>query len=126
MLRDLSMVLGDRLTGWVGANRQTILNSDPGLDLGDMAEASNPRLRSCFATPLVSAGTLLGVLSIYSPDQQGLSRRQTRTVTLLVSEGIERMSEGNPEPIAEPVSPAPVPGPQPLPFQRPGTVSVPA
>ena len=126
LLHDVSIALGDRLTGWVGANRQTILNSDPGLDLGDMAEACTPRLRSCFATPLVSGDTLLGVLSIYSPDQQGLSRRQTRTVTLLVSEGLERMSEGNPDPVAEPVAPTPAPGPRPLPFQRPGAVSVPA
>ena len=125
LLRDVSMALGDRLTGWVGANRQTILNSDPGLDLGDVADACNPRLRSCFATPLVSGDDLLGVLSIYSPDQRGLSRRQTRTVMLLVSEGLDRMSETDPEPIAEPAFP-PVQGPRPLPFQRPGAVSVPA
>ena len=126
LLRDLSMVLGDRLTGWVGANRQTIFNSDPGLDLGDMADVCAPRLRSCFAAPLVSGDNLLGVLSVYSPDRRGLSRRQTRTVMLLVSEGLERMSEANPEPVAEPVSPVPVPGPRPLPFQRPGAASVPA
>ena len=75
LLRGVSIPLGHRLTGWVGAHREPIRNSDPGLDLGDLAEAWNPPLRSCFATPLVSGNTLLGVLSVYSPDQQGLSPR---------------------------------------------------
>ena len=43
----LRIPLGHRITGWVAANRQTILNSDPVLDLGDVARSSRPRLRSC-------------------------------------------------------------------------------
>ena len=125
LLRDAEISLGDRLTGWVGANRQTILNSDPGLDLGDVAEACTPRLRSCFATPLVSADNLLGVLSVYSPDPEGLSERQRGTVTLLVSEGLEPTSTGHRDKVGDPVSPAPAEGPRPLPFNRPA-VSVPA
>jgi hypothetical protein len=116
------MPLGDRLTGWVGANRETILNSDPGLDLGDVAEAWHPRLRSCFATPLVWNDTLLGVLSVYSPDQQGLSRRQTETVTLLATEGVDQLSDGNVEPVAS----VPTPRPRPLSIHRPRAVSLPA
>ncbi|MCH7748877.1 MAG: GAF domain-containing protein, partial [Acidobacteria bacterium] len=120
LLRGLSMPLGDRMTGWVGANRETILNSDPGLDLGRMAEAWHPRLRSCFATPLVWNDTLFGVLSVYSPDQQGLSRRQTQTVTLLATEGLQQLSDGDVEPVAS----VPAPGPRPLPGPRPRGVSV--
>ncbi len=123
LLRDVSMPLGDRLTGWVGANRETIFNSDPGLDLGDMADAWTPRLRSCFATPLVSDNTLVGVLSVYSPDPQGLSHRQRQTVTLLVGEGLEPMSDSNVEPAVERVAPAP--RPHSLPVRRPGIVSIP-
>ena len=120
LLRGVSMPLGDRLTGWVGVNRETILNSDPGLDLGSMAEAWHPRLRSCFATPLVWNDTLFGVLSVYSPDQQGLSRRQTQTVTLLATEGLQQLSDGNVEPVAS----VPAPRPRPLPAPRPRGVSV--
>jgi putative nucleotidyltransferase with HDIG domain len=104
LLRDVSIPLGDRLTGWVGANREMILNSDPGLDLGDMAGAWHPRLRSGFAMPLVAGDALLGVLSIYSPDEAGLTRRQVRTVSMLVGEGLERVVELNLEPVAEPMS----------------------
>ena len=91
LLRDLSMPLGDRLTGWVGANRQTIVNSDPALDLGTMAEAWNPRLRSCFAIPIVWDDTLLGVLSIHSRPAGARQPAET-DVTLLASEGLESMS----------------------------------
>ena len=124
LLRDVSMLLGDRLTGWVGANHQVILNSDPALDLGDLAAAWNPRLLSCFATPLVSGDTLAGVLTVYSPDQRGLSHRQRQTVTLLVGEGLEPMSDGKVEPVVERVTPAP--RPRSLSVQRPSIVSVPA
>ncbi len=124
LLGDVSMALGDRLTGWVGANRQVILNSDPALDFGVLASAWNPRLRSCFATPLVSGDTLVGVLSVYSPDQQGLSHRQRQTVTLLAGEGLEPMSDGKVELVVEHTAPAP--GRRSLLVQRPRAVSMPA
>lgn len=57
---------GQRLTGWVAANKQTILNSDPVLDLGEVARAVKPRLRSCLSTPVVSGELLVGVLTAYS------------------------------------------------------------
>ena len=33
---------GQRLSGWVAANKQTISGSDPVLDLGDVARAMRP------------------------------------------------------------------------------------
>ena len=38
--------IGERLTGWVAANRQTIVNSDAALDLGARAAAVGPRSRA--------------------------------------------------------------------------------
>ena len=44
---DLRIPRGQRLTGWVAANKQSILNSDPVLDLGEaVLRHSRPRLRS--------------------------------------------------------------------------------
>ena len=57
---------GQRLTGWVAANKRTILNSDPVLDLGEAGRAMRPRLYSCLSTPLVSDAALVGVLTLYS------------------------------------------------------------
>ena len=107
LLRDVSMPLGERLSGWVGANRRTMLNSDPALDLGDLAAAWCPRLHTCFSMPLIVNDTLLGVCSVYSPDPQGFSHRQAQTLTLLVREGLEQLpGEVVPEPAHRPRSPS--------------------
>jgi len=116
LLRDVSMALGERLSGWVGANRRAILNSDPALDLGDLAGACNPPLRASFALPLIVNDTVLGVLSIYSPEHPGLNHRQAQTITLLAGEGLAQMSDC--------VAPAPAPRPRLLPIRRPRIVSM--
>jgi putative nucleotidyltransferase with HDIG domain len=64
-LRGMSIEYGDRLSGWVAANHQSILNSDAALDLGAKAEAAS--LRSCTSVPLMMGETLIGVLSLYAP-----------------------------------------------------------
>jgi diguanylate cyclase (GGDEF)-like protein/putative nucleotidyltransferase with HDIG domain len=66
LIRGLRIPLGQRLSGWVGAHRQTIANSDPSLDLGDIARAISPRLRSCLCTPLTADDQLIGTLTLYS------------------------------------------------------------
>jgi len=71
--KGLRIPLGQRLSGWVAANRQTICNSDPVLDLGEIARASDPRLRSCLSTPLLYEERLVGVLSLYSTIVDGFS-----------------------------------------------------
>ena len=38
LLQGIRVALGQRLSGWVAANRQTIVNSDPALDIGDLKE----------------------------------------------------------------------------------------
>jgi diguanylate cyclase (GGDEF)-like protein/putative nucleotidyltransferase with HDIG domain len=65
--------VGQRLSGWVAANRQTILNSDPALDFADKVELTQLRLRSCLSAPLVSEGRLIGVLSLYSCAETGFN-----------------------------------------------------
>ena len=68
VVKGLRIPLGQRLSGWVAANRQTILNSDPSLDLGEVARCVTPRLRSCLSTPLLCDDSLVGVLTLYSGD----------------------------------------------------------
>lgn len=64
-LSGLAIGLGERLSGWVAANRRTIVNSDPALDLGDYARRSGLTLSNTLAVPLVGGRDLLGVLSVY-------------------------------------------------------------
>ncbi len=70
-LRGMTVAMGDRLTGWVGANRQCIMNSDAALDLG--AKAEGLLLQSCMSVPLLMGETLVGVLSLYAPSPNGFA-----------------------------------------------------
>jgi diguanylate cyclase (GGDEF)-like protein/putative nucleotidyltransferase with HDIG domain len=82
-LRGTRIPVGQRLSGWVAANRQTILNSDPALDFGDNVELTQLRLRSCLSTPLVSEGKLIGVLSLYSRAETGFNEDHRQIVEVL-------------------------------------------
>jgi GGDEF domain-containing protein len=82
-IKGLRVPLGQRLSGWVAANRQTIRNSDPVLDLGESARAMNPRPRSCLSTPLLSGKTLVGVLSLYSSNKDAYSEEHERIIEVV-------------------------------------------
>jgi diguanylate cyclase (GGDEF)-like protein/putative nucleotidyltransferase with HDIG domain len=74
---------GERLSGWVAANKQTILNSDPVLDLGEMARTMKPRLNSCLSTPLMAGDQLVGVLTLYSPTIDAFSEDHRRIIEVV-------------------------------------------
>jgi diguanylate cyclase (GGDEF)-like protein len=82
-LHGLRIPLGERLTGWVGANRQSIRNSDPVLDFGEAARTMTPRLRSCLSTPLISGDTLVGVLSLYSKSHEAFTEDHQRLLEIV-------------------------------------------
>ena len=80
---DIRIAMGQRLTGWVAANRQTIINSDPMLDLGEVARALKPPLRSCLSTPLMVAEDLVGVLTVYSTHREAFTEDHRRLVEVV-------------------------------------------
>jgi diguanylate cyclase (GGDEF)-like protein/putative nucleotidyltransferase with HDIG domain len=80
VVKGVRIPLGQRLSGWVAANRQTILNSDPVLDLGDAARSQALRLRSCLSTPLLHEDHLVGVLSLYSGEHNGFNEDHRRII----------------------------------------------
>jgi diguanylate cyclase (GGDEF)-like protein/putative nucleotidyltransferase with HDIG domain len=80
VVRGLRVPLGQRLSGWVAANRQTILNSDPVLDLGEVARSAHPRLRSCLSTPVLADEHLVGVLTLYSTATTGFNENHKRII----------------------------------------------
>jgi diguanylate cyclase (GGDEF)-like protein/putative nucleotidyltransferase with HDIG domain len=85
-LSGLRMPLGQRLSGWVAANRRTVVNSDPVLDLGDSGRALIPRPRSCLSTTLVTDGQLIGVLTLYSAVPQAFSEDHGRIIELVAQQ----------------------------------------
>src|SRR5438067_879694 len=79
----LSVVIGDRLTGWVAASRQPILNSDAALDLGHRVDAVSPRFLTCKSVPLLVGNHLAGVLSLYSSDSEGFTDDRGRLIQMI-------------------------------------------
>lgn len=76
----LRIATGQRLSGWVAANRQTIVNSDATLDLGEIARVLQPPLRSCLSTPLVVGKKLVGVLTLYSTQTNAFNDEHRRLI----------------------------------------------
>ena len=77
-VKSMRIHLGQRLSGWVAANRQTISNSDAALDLGDIELGI--RLKSCLSSALVVDDALVGVLTLYSAEANAFSDAHRRIV----------------------------------------------
>ncbi|MBM3770978.1 MAG: HD domain-containing protein [Acidimicrobiia bacterium] len=85
LVKGLRVAPGQRLSGWVAANRQTILNSDAALDLGEIAKGVLPRLRTYLSTPLLSQNQLVGVLTVYSSSAEGFTEDRRRVAEVAAS-----------------------------------------
>ena len=84
-VRGIRVAVGQRLSGWVAANRRPIVNSDPGLDLGEAVARQSPALKSCLSIPLTCDDELVGVLTLYSTEPAGFTDDQRR-----ITEAISR------------------------------------
>jgi diguanylate cyclase (GGDEF)-like protein/putative nucleotidyltransferase with HDIG domain len=78
LIKGLRVSLGQRLSGWVAANRQIIVNSDPALDLGEAARTLEPRLRSALSVPLIAENELVGVLTLYATAHEAFTEEHRR------------------------------------------------
>ena len=63
MLAGLRIPHSRQLSGWVAANKQTVVNAEPQLDLAGLTGAES--FTHALATPIVSGTVLFGVLAIY-------------------------------------------------------------
>jgi len=80
----LRLRVGEGLAGWVAANRHSIINSTPDLDIGDTAVELG--LRSCTAVPVFALGNLAAVLSVYLPEPRGFSDADVRAIGALAQD----------------------------------------
>jgi GAF domain-containing protein len=86
LVKGTRIELGQRLSGWVAANRLIIANSDPVLDLGNLSRSINPTLRSSLSTPLVLNDDLVGVLTLYSKALEAFSDNDRRVLEAVAGE----------------------------------------
>ncbi len=82
-VRGASVVVGERLTGWVAANRQPIMNSAANLDLGMRAEIVDPPLQTCMSVPLMAGDALVAVLSLYSHEVNAFDEDRGRLIQMV-------------------------------------------
>ena len=82
-LRGSSVPVGERLTGWVAARRQPIINSDATLDLGARVDAVTPPLSRCISLPLMAGDALVAVLTLYTAAPEGFTVDQGRLVQIV-------------------------------------------
>ena len=88
----LEIGMGERLSGWVAANRQTIVNSDPLLDLGEVIRSVTPRPRSALSTPLIAEGELVGVLSLYSTSKDAFNADHQRVAEMIARQAAQTLA----------------------------------
>jgi putative nucleotidyltransferase with HDIG domain len=71
----LSIPRGERITGWVAANHQTVSNADPLLDLGTSASLLGCQPRSALSTPVhgTTPSAFKGVLTVFSVTDHAFS-----------------------------------------------------
>jgi GAF domain-containing protein len=73
------IAMGERLSGWVAATRQAVVNSDARLDL-DEAVRDQSALRSALAVPVISNGRSAGVLSFYACEPNAFDDTHRRVI----------------------------------------------
>lgn len=82
-LRGTSIGVGERLTGWVAATRQTIVNSPAALDLSERASMVQPPLTHCLSVPLAAGDRLVAVLTLYASSADVLDAQHGRLLEVV-------------------------------------------
>ena len=103
LLRGFSIRVGERITGWSAANQRTSVNSDAHLDLGNLADAFDPRLKSAISTPLSDEGKLLAAISVYAPKSDAFTKAHGYIIEHVASLLVGRVSPRGSRPQSEPV-----------------------
>jgi putative nucleotidyltransferase with HDIG domain len=94
--RGLRIPIGERLSGWVAANKRSIANSDPVLDLGETARTLEPPLRSCLSAPMSLGNHVVGVLTLYANPIEAYSddhRRILESVAAQIARSVSKALE---------------------------------
>jgi GAF domain-containing protein len=103
LLEGLTIRLGERVSGWTAATRRTSINSEAALDLGTIANALAPPVRSTASTTVARAEHLLGVLTAYATESNSFQESQRYAIEEIASALFDAISllEKPQEPSAE-------------------------
>ena len=109
-LRGLVIPLGQRLTGWVAAQRSTVLNSDAALDLGNLTLRLTPPPHTCLSTALYVNAELVGAITLYSTTPEPFTDRHATLLEVLAPKiaAVVRKWTGDPPITSEPAADRPM------------------
>jgi putative nucleotidyltransferase with HDIG domain len=92
VLHGLTIGTGERLSGWVAASRQMIVNSPAALDLAERASLVQPALQRAFSLPLTSGTALVAVLTLYSPETDAFDDQRARQVQIIAPHLVQALT----------------------------------
>jgi GAF domain-containing protein len=83
VMHGMSVAVGDRLTGWVAASRQPIINSQATLDLVTRVNAVSPPLTRCISVPLMVGDAVVAVLTLYTAAPDGFTAHHSQLIQIV-------------------------------------------
>ncbi|MGA3092847.1 MAG: HD domain-containing phosphohydrolase [Terriglobales bacterium] len=86
LLSSLRIPVGEGLCGWVAQNWKPIINGNPAVEHGYVADPKRgAELRSALAVPLVGVGNLVGVLALYRTEADTFTSDHLRILQVITS-----------------------------------------
>jgi len=86
LFSSLEIPVGEGLSGWVAENRKPILNGNPSMEPGYLADpAKFSTLRSALAVPLEGISGVAGVMTLYRAEHDAFSRDHLRILLAIGS-----------------------------------------
>ncbi len=86
LFSSLRVPMGEGMCGWVAQNRKAIVNGNPAVEPGYTGEEGRfTKLRSALALPLEGVNGLVGVLALYSAEQDAFSADHLRILQAISS-----------------------------------------
>ncbi len=85
-LSSLQIPVGQGLSGWVAQTGRSILNGNPAVESGELADPSNSTaLRSAVSVPLKGLNSTIGVMTLYRMDKDAFSSDNLRVLLAIAS-----------------------------------------
>jgi diguanylate cyclase (GGDEF)-like protein/putative nucleotidyltransferase with HDIG domain len=86
LFSSLEIPVGEGLSGWVAANRKSILNGNPSVESRHVKDPNQTStLRSALAVPLEGLNGVIGVLTLYRSERDAFSRDHLRILLAISS-----------------------------------------
>jgi diguanylate cyclase (GGDEF)-like protein/putative nucleotidyltransferase with HDIG domain len=86
LLSSLKIPVGEGLCGWVAQNSKPIVNGNPAVEPGYLADQRKiTELRAALAVPLVGIGGLVGVLALYRTEADAFTSDHLRVLQVITS-----------------------------------------